>query len=115
MEGDLETVEPYQFEPIASDLSAESDTEAEDDDSRDEDSAAETSRNMYMYALLKKLILACSKKFTSIHYCRCPCRNCAIMLTSHECICCCEVERVVVKRVLDCYQTAVAQNYDAVK
>ena len=33
VEGDLETVEPYQFEPVASDSSAESDTEAEDDDS----------------------------------------------------------------------------------
>ena len=33
-EGDLETVEPYQFEPVAlSDSSTESDTEAEDDDS----------------------------------------------------------------------------------
>ena len=30
MEGDLETVKPYQFEPIASDSSTESDTEAED-------------------------------------------------------------------------------------
>ena len=37
MEGDLETVEPYQFEPEASDSLAESDTEA-DDDSRDEES-----------------------------------------------------------------------------
>ena len=34
VEGDLETVKPYQFEPIASDSPAESDTEAEDDDSR---------------------------------------------------------------------------------
>ena len=37
VEGDLETVEPYQFEPVASDSSTESDTEAEDDDSGDED------------------------------------------------------------------------------
>ena len=37
VEGDLETVEPYQFEPVASDSSAESDTEAEDDDSGDEE------------------------------------------------------------------------------
>ena len=29
--------EPYQFEPVASDSSTESDTEAEDDDSGDED------------------------------------------------------------------------------
>ena len=41
MEGDLETVEPYQFEPIASDSPAESDTEADDDDSGDEESMAE--------------------------------------------------------------------------
>ena len=34
MEGDLETVKMYQFEPIASDSLAESDTEAEDDDSK---------------------------------------------------------------------------------
>ena len=31
MEGDLETVEPYQFEPVASDSSTVSDTEVEDD------------------------------------------------------------------------------------
>ena len=37
VEGDLETVEPYQFEPVASDSSTESDTEAEDDDSGVED------------------------------------------------------------------------------
>ena len=37
MEGDLETVKPYQFEPVASDSSAESDTEAEDDHSGDKD------------------------------------------------------------------------------
>ena len=37
VEDDLETVEPYQFEPVASDSSTESDTEAEDDDSGDED------------------------------------------------------------------------------
>ena len=37
VEGDLETVEPYQFEPVASDSSAESNTEAENDDSEDED------------------------------------------------------------------------------
>ena len=37
MEGDLETVKPYQFEPIASDSSTESDTEAEDTDSGVED------------------------------------------------------------------------------
>ena len=37
VEGDLETVKPYQFEPVASDLSAESDTEAEDDNSGDEE------------------------------------------------------------------------------
>ena len=36
-EGDLETVEPYQFEPVASDPSTESNTEAEDDDSGVED------------------------------------------------------------------------------
>ena len=36
VEGDLETVEPCQFELVASDSSAESDTEAEDDDSGDE-------------------------------------------------------------------------------
>ena len=35
--GDLETVELYQFEPVASDSSAESDTEADDDDSGDEE------------------------------------------------------------------------------
>ena len=37
VEGDLETVEPYQFEPIANDSSTESDAEAEDDDSGVED------------------------------------------------------------------------------
>ena len=39
MEGDLETVEPYQFEPVASDSPAESDTEAcaEVDDSGERD------------------------------------------------------------------------------
>ena len=36
-EGDLETVEAYQFEPVASDSSTEADTEAEDDDSGVED------------------------------------------------------------------------------
>ena len=36
VEGDIETVESYQFGPIASDSSSESDTEAaEDDDSGD--------------------------------------------------------------------------------
>ena len=35
VEDDLETVEPYQFEPVAGDSSTESDTEAEDDDSGD--------------------------------------------------------------------------------
>ena len=33
VEGDLETVEPYQFEPVASDSSTESDIEADDNDS----------------------------------------------------------------------------------
>ena len=33
VEGDLETVDLFQFEPIASDSSVDSDTEAEDDDS----------------------------------------------------------------------------------
>ena len=37
MEGDLETVEPYQFEAVATDSPAEPDTEAEDDDSGDEE------------------------------------------------------------------------------
>ena len=37
VEDDLETVEPYQFEPVAGDSSTESDTEAEDDDSGVED------------------------------------------------------------------------------
>ena len=37
VEGDLETVEPYQFESVASDSSTESDTEAEDTDSGVED------------------------------------------------------------------------------
>ena len=37
MEGDLETVQPYQFEPGASDSSTESDIEADDDDSGVED------------------------------------------------------------------------------
>ena len=36
-EGDLETVKPYQFEPVASDSSTESDTEAEDTDAGVED------------------------------------------------------------------------------
>ena len=31
VKGVLETVEPYQFEPVASDSSAETDTKAEDD------------------------------------------------------------------------------------
>ena len=34
---DQETVEPYQFEPVASDSPAESDTAAQDDDSGDEE------------------------------------------------------------------------------
>ena len=33
VEGDLETVEPYQFEPVVSDSSTESDIEADDNDS----------------------------------------------------------------------------------
>ena len=37
VEDDLEIVEPYQFEPVASDSSAESDTGAQDDDSGDEE------------------------------------------------------------------------------
>ena len=37
VKGDLETLEPYQFEPVASDSPAESDTEAKDVDSGDED------------------------------------------------------------------------------
>ena len=37
MEGDLETVEPYQFESVANDSSTESDAEAEDTDSGVED------------------------------------------------------------------------------
>ena len=37
VEGDLETVEPYQFEPVASDSSTEADTEAEDVDPGVED------------------------------------------------------------------------------
>ena len=37
VEGDLETVEPYQFEPVASDSSPESDREVEDDDSGDKE------------------------------------------------------------------------------
>ena len=37
VEGDLETVELYQFEPVASDSSTESDIEADDDDSGVED------------------------------------------------------------------------------
>ena len=36
-EGDLETVEPYQFEPEASDSPVESDTDTADDDSQDEE------------------------------------------------------------------------------
>ena len=36
MEGDLETVKLYQFEPVASDSSAESGTEAEGDDAGEE-------------------------------------------------------------------------------
>ena len=36
MEGDLETVQLYQFEPVASDSSAESGTEVEGDDSGEE-------------------------------------------------------------------------------
>ena len=37
VEDDPEIVEPYQFEPIASDSPAESDTEAQDDDSGDKE------------------------------------------------------------------------------
>ena len=37
VESDLETVEPYQFEPIVSDSSTESDIEADDNDSGVED------------------------------------------------------------------------------
>ena len=37
VEGDLETVEPYQFEPIVSDSSTEPDTEADDNNSGVED------------------------------------------------------------------------------
>ena len=47
VEGYLEIVEPYQFEPVPSDSPAESDTEAQDDDSGDEDSAAETGKNLH--------------------------------------------------------------------
>jgi len=36
-EGDLQTIEPYQFEPEASESPAELDTEAGDDDSGDEE------------------------------------------------------------------------------
>ena len=37
VEGDPETVEPYQFKPVVSDSSTESDIEADDDDSGVED------------------------------------------------------------------------------
>ena len=37
VEGDLEIVEPYLFEPVASDSPAESDTEVQDDNSGDEE------------------------------------------------------------------------------
>ena len=35
VEGDLETVEPYQFEPVASDSSTESDIKADDSGVKD--------------------------------------------------------------------------------
>ena len=47
VEGYLEIVEPYQFEPVASDSPEESDTGAQDDDSGDKDSAAETGKNLH--------------------------------------------------------------------
>ena len=50
MEGDLETVEPYQFEPVASDSSVESDTEAEDDNSGDKERLrSKTGKNLHDY------------------------------------------------------------------
>ena len=50
VEGDLETVEPYHFEPVASDSSAESNTEAEKlmtTLKTKTDSAAETGKNLH--------------------------------------------------------------------
>ena len=41
-------------------------TEAENDDSGDEDSAAETGKNLH--ASLLKIMLACSKKYTTTYY-----------------------------------------------
>ena len=45
VEGELETVEPYQFDPVPSDSSVES--EAKDDNSGDKDSAAETGKILH--------------------------------------------------------------------
>ena len=60
------------------------------------DSAAETGKNLHAWLL--KIILPCSKKYTMTYYCRFQCGNCVIMPTDHECSCCCEVERVVMKK-----------------
>ena len=58
VEGYLETVEPYQFEPVASDSSAESDTEAEDATlETKKGSTAETGKNLHVCLL--KIILVC--------------------------------------------------------
>ena len=71
-----------------------------------------------LHASLLKIMLACSKKYTTTYYCKCAVwklcdsvpdfvllQSCAtteslgsrlvIMPTSHECIFCCEGERVV--------------------
>ena len=49
VEGNLEPVEPYQFEPVVIDSSAESDTEAEEMTTLEmkTDSTAETGKNLH--------------------------------------------------------------------
>ena len=63
-EGELETVEPYQFDPVPSDSSVESDTEAKMTIlGTEKNSAAETVK--ILHAWLLKMIVAYSKKYTT--------------------------------------------------
>ena len=64
VEGCLEIVKPYQFEPIASDSLAESDTEAQDDDSGDEERFC--SRDWYEFACMT--IKDNPSVFQKVHY-----------------------------------------------
>ena len=83
VEGDLEIVELYQFELVASDLS---NTEAKDDSG---DKERLSSKDWYEFACMT--ITDNLGVLQKVHYCGCQCRNCMIMPTNHEFICCCEV------------------------